>query len=31
MNIVEIRVAGRYKVGGHIGTGAYSEVYQGNF
>ena len=29
MNIVEIRVAGRYKLGSHIATGTYSEVYQG--
>lgn len=29
MNIVEIRIAGRYKLGAHIGTGGYSEVYQG--
>jgi serine/threonine protein kinase len=29
MNIVEIRVAGRYKLGSHIGTGAYSDVYRG--
>ena len=29
MNIVEIRVAGRYKLGSHISTGGYSEVYQG--
>ena len=31
MNLVEIRVAGRYKLGTHVGTGAYSEVYQGNY
>jgi len=29
MNIVEIRVAGRYKLGSHISTGGYSEIYQG--
>lgn len=29
MNIIEIRVAGRFKICGRIGTGSFCEIYQG--
>ena len=31
MDLIEVRVAGRYKIGSHIAKGGFSDIYKGKF